>query len=105
MTSQQTVTEATAHQLITSINELKISLAVTAEKLQTQSEWNQEQKRLNIVLADKLAELDKVNVSVDQRVKKLEEWKGWVSGVLTSILIVVLVAVVSAGLYMAYGVR
>jgi len=102
MTSQ-TITEATAHQLLMSIQELKISLAVTSEKLQVQSEWNQEQKRTNAIVSNKLSEIEKSDVDTQGRIKKLEDWKNWVNNILTAVLVSVLLSVVAAVLYFTYG--
>lgn len=104
-TQPATVTEATARQLMESIHGLEMLLAVTTEQLKNQTKWNDEQEKINVMLAGKIAAIENKDVATDERIKYIEGWRNWINGVFTAILVVVLIAVAVASLTNTYGLK
>lgn len=101
----QTITEATARELLDGIHALAVALAVATEKLQAQVAWNEEQRKTNADVAEKINAMGKENVARDAEIKHIRDWKDRINHALTSVLISVLVLAVLAVLYLTFGTR
>lgn len=99
----QLITELTASKLVDGIHKLDITIAVLTEQMEVQNRWNQEQQKINVSVTDKLSDIAKNDVKRDERIKALEGWKNWLSGVFTALLLSVLGIVIIAAFYNAYG--
>lgn len=101
----QTITEATARELLDGIHALAVALAVATEKLQAQVAWNEEQRKTNAEVRADIIEIEKGNVARDGEIKNIREWKDKINHAFMSVFISVLILAVLAVLYLTFGTK